>query len=88
MSKTLTIVALFILSACAEAKRPPTPPPDQACRAACQRREELACEVSVKLSVDACTSQCEAVERLRPQVTHASCVATALDCAEIRNRCR
>lgn len=88
MSKILTLCLLFALSACTDPKRPPTPPPDQACRAACQRREDLKCPVSVTMTVDACTSACEQVERLRPQSTHAACVATALDCPEMQQRCR
>jgi len=85
MNKLLPI--LFLLLSCVPAKRPPAPPPDQACRAACLRRDELKCESRGTMTADECTASCENVEKLRPGSTHASCAATSLDCDEMR-RCR
>lgn len=90
MSKNIfaaILIPLLISSCTPEPKRPPTPEPDQACAAACQRREELdaECHWRKKSTVADCTEKCNLAERLRPGITHASCVAVSLNCKEVED---
>jgi len=85
----MSVVLSLLLLSCREPERPrpPSPPPDKACEAACQRREELKaeCPARVSVTVQECTKRCNDAEALRPGITHATCVATSLDCKEMRD---
>lgn len=89
MTNKIAAFLMLFVTACKEAERPrpPPPPPDKACAAACQRREELKaeCPARVQVTVEECTSRCNAAEQLRPGISHATCVATSLDCQEMRD---
>jgi hypothetical protein len=79
----LLILSALVIGCSPQSARPPVPPPDKECEAACNRRIiELACPQRVPMDVATCTSRCERAEALRPLVTHASCLATALSCQE------
>lgn len=87
MTRTISIILLLASCKGPERPRPPAPPPDKACAAACQRREELKaeCPTRVNVTIEECTKRCNDVEQLRPGATHATCVARSLDCQEMQD---
>lgn len=87
MSKFIIAIALILASCTPQPKRPPTPEPGNECAAACIRRVELSAECPTRtgFTSEECTEKCKQAEKLRPGVTHSTCVATSLTCQEMRD---
>lgn len=45
----------------------------------------MECPARVSVTVQECTKRCNDAEAIRPGITHATCVATSLDCKEMRD---